>query len=144
MSNPMTSQQRNLVRRSFTYIAPEHAAVARLFYDKLFEIAPDLRHMFKHDMDMQRAKVMQMLASLVSSLDDTAHFDHTSHELGKRHVGYGVSNPQYKLVGQALIWALQEACPTIMTPAVTEAWAAAYTKIAEAAIEGAANTHKEP
>lgn len=132
----ITVQQRNIVRRSFTHIAPEHASVARLFYDKLFEIAPHLRAMFKPDMTEQREKVMQMLASLVAAMDDTPHFTHTTHELGKRHVGYGVSDDQYALVGQALIWALQEACPTIMTPSVTNAWAAAYAYIAETAILG--------
>lgn len=143
MSTQITSQQRNLVRRSFTYIAPEHASVARLFYDKLFEVAPELKPMFKHDMDVQRAKVMQMLASLVASMDDTPHFLHTSHELGRRHVGYGVHNEQYALVGKALIWAMQEACPTVMTPAVTEAWTAAYAMISGAAIEGTAQAHEE-
>lgn len=136
MNSTMTPQQRGLVRRSFTHIAPNHEAVARLFYDKLFEIAPEVRALFTHSMEEQRAKVMQMLATLVTSMEDTPHFTKMAHELGRRHVGYGVTNEQYVLVGRALLWALEEACPQVMTPAICAAWAAAYGMIADVAVEG--------
>jgi hemoglobin-like flavoprotein len=41
-----------------------------------------------------------------------------------------VRDEHYALVGQALMWALEEACPQVMTPAVTRAWQAAYEMIA--------------
>lgn len=133
MGLPLTSQQRALVKLTFTRIAPSHDTVARLFYDKLFEIAPELRPMFTHNMDMQRAKVMQMLASLVAAMDDPTHFSRMAHDLGRRHIDYGVMRNQYTLVGQALIWALEEACPDVMTAAALDAWSAAYTMMADAA-----------
>lgn len=126
MGLTLTPQQRALVKHTFTHIAPNHDIVARLFYDKLFEIAPELRPMFTHSMDMQRAKVMQMLAALVAAMDDPSHFSRMARELGKRHVDYGVTRDQYALVGQALMWALEEACPDVMTPTALEAWTAAY------------------
>lgn len=126
MGLPLTPQQSALVKHTFTHIAPHHDTIACLFYEKLFDIAPDLRPMFTHSMDMQRAKVMQMLAALVAAIDKPSHFNHMSRELGRRHSGYGVAREQYALVGQALTWALQAACPEIMTPAALEAWSAAY------------------
>ena len=134
MHMSLPPQQAALVRHTFTHIAPNHDIVARLFYDKLFEIAPDLRPMFTHSMDMQRAKVMQMLAALVSSIDDPSHFNRMARELGKRHVGYGVMKDQYALVGKALMWALEEACPDVMTPAALEAWNALYRLMSGEAI----------
>lgn len=134
MGLTLTPQQRALVKHTFTHIAPNHDIVARLFYDKLFEIAPDLRAMFTHSMDMQRAKVMQMLAALVAAMDDPSHFTRMARELGKRHVDYGVSREQYALVGQALMWALEEACPDVMTPAALDAWNAAYRLMSGEAI----------
>jgi hemoglobin-like flavoprotein len=126
MRLPLTPQQRGLVKHTFTHIAPNHGNVARLFYDKLFELAPELRQMFTHSMDMQRAKVMQMLAALVAAMDNPPHFSRTARELGQRHVGYGVTKDQYALVGQALIWALEEGNPDVMTPLALDAWRAAY------------------
>lgn len=134
MGLTLTPQQRALVKHTFTHIAPNHDIVARLFYDKLFEIAPDLRAMFTHSMDTQRAKVMQMLAALVAAMDDPSHFTRMARELGKRHVDYGVSRDQYALVGQALMWALEEACPDVMTPAALDAWHAAYRLMSGEAI----------
>ena len=134
MQLPLTPQQRALVKHTFTHIAPNHDNVARLFYDKLFEIAPELQPMFTHSMDMQRAKVMQMLAALVAAMDDPSHFSRMARELGKRHVDYGVLRNQYTLVEQALMWALEEACPDVMNTAALAAWKAAYALIADAAV----------
>lgn len=134
MDLPLSPQQRALVKRTFTHIAPNHDIVARLFYDKLFEIAPELQQMFTHSMDLQRAKVMQMLAALVAAMDDPAHFTHMARELGKRHIDYGVMKDQYTLVGQALMWALEEACPDVMNAAALDAWSAAYATMTDAAI----------
>lgn len=133
MGFTLTSQQRALVKHTFTHIAPNHDIVARLFYDKLFEIAPELQSMFTHSMDMQRAKVMQMLAALVAAMDDPSHFSRMARELGKRHIDYGVIRNQYALVGQALMWALEEACPDVMNAAALDAWNAAYSAMADAA-----------
>lgn len=133
MSLKLSPQQCALVKHTFTHIAPNHDIVARLFYDKLFEIAPELRPMFSHSMDMQRAKVMQMLAALVTAIDDPTHFSRMARDLGHRHVDYGVVKEQYALVGQALIWALEEACPEVMTPAAVEAWNGAYRMMSGAA-----------
>lgn len=129
----LSPQQRALVKHTFTHIAPNHDIVARLFYDKLFEIAPHLQTMFTHSMDMQRAKVMQMLAALVAAMDDPTHFSRMARELGKRHIDYGVVREQYALVGQALMWALEEACPDVMNKAALDAWGAAYALMADAA-----------
>ena len=133
MGLPLSPQQRALVKHTFTHIASNHDIVARLFYDKLFEIAPELQTMFTHSMDMQRAKVMQMLAALVATMDDPSHFTRMARELGKRHVDYGVLKDQYALVGKALMWALEEACPDVMNRAVLDAWKAAYALMADAA-----------
>ena len=122
----ISAQQRALVKHTFTRIAPNHDSVAHLFYEKLFEIAPELRPMFTHGMDMQRAKVMQMLAALVAAMDDQTYFSRMARDLGKRHVDYGVMKEQYALVGRAMMWALEEACPDVMSSAAMEAWRAAY------------------
>ena len=129
----LSPQQRALVKHTFTHIAPNHDIVARLFYDKLFEIAPELQPMFTRSMDMQRAKVMQMLAALVAAMDDPSYFSRMARELGKRHVEYGVIKDQYALVGQALMWALEEACPDVINSAALDAWSAAYAMMADSA-----------
>lgn len=132
---PLSAQQRTLIKHTFTFIAPNHDLVAQFFYDKLFEIAPELRPMFMHSMDLQRAKVMQMLAALVAATDDPSHFFHMARDMGKRHLDYGVVKAQYTMVGQALMWALEEACPEVMDRDALDAWSSAYRMMASAATE---------
>lgn len=134
MAATLTKQHKALVRRSFNKIAQAHEVVARLFYEKLFEISPEVRELFKGDITDQRVKLMQMLAIMVTSIDDLGFLQTAAADLGKRHVGYGVAADHFDIVGKALVYALKEACPDVMTDQVSAAWVALYTFIAETAI----------
>jgi hemoglobin-like flavoprotein len=50
--------------------------------------------------------------------------------LGQRHVGYGVQSSHYQTVGEALLWTLGQGLGDKFTPAVEEAWTAAYLLLA--------------
>ncbi|MBK9121832.1 MAG: hemin receptor [Chloroflexi bacterium] len=133
----LSEYEKNLVRHSFTYIAPQNEDIAELFYARLFDLDPEVERLFVSDMDLQRAKLMQMLASLVNALDTPDTLGQATRELGQRHAGYGVHNRHYATVGEALIWAMREVCPTIMTTPVTRAWQKTYDMLAGLAISGA-------
>src|SRR5262249_8852273 len=64
----MTPNQIQLVQRSFSGIVPIAKQAAAMFYDRLFEIAPQVRAMFPDDMTEQRKKLMATLAVVVNSL----------------------------------------------------------------------------
>ena len=50
---PMTTEQIDLVRKSFAKIEPLTEEAAVLFYAKLFELDPGLRRLFKIDIREQ-------------------------------------------------------------------------------------------
>ena len=62
--HPIDSAQRRLVQRSFAKVEPTAEAVAELFYDKLFELDPGLRALFKTDLTQQGRKLMATLTSI--------------------------------------------------------------------------------
>jgi hypothetical protein len=64
----MTPKQVALVQDSFAKVAPTSEAAAVLFYDRLFDIAPQMKVMFPDDMTEQRRKLMAMLAGVVKGL----------------------------------------------------------------------------
>ena len=64
----MTPKQVALVQDSFAKVALTSEAAAMLFYDRLFDIAPQTRAMFPDDMIEQRRKLMAMLAGVVKGL----------------------------------------------------------------------------
>ena len=59
-------------------------------------------------------------------------------KLGKRHAGYGVLEPHYAVVGQALIETLEAALGDAFTDEVKAAWLDVYGVISSTMIEGAA------
>src|SRR5712671_1582666 len=64
----MTPKQVALVQDSFAKVALISEAAAVMFYDRLFDIAPQMKAMFPDDMIEQRRKLMAMLAGVVKGL----------------------------------------------------------------------------
>jgi hemoglobin-like flavoprotein len=123
----MLPQQKMLIQTSWAQVAPVADQAAALFYQRLFEIDPTTRGLFRGtDMVQQRKKLVQVLGVAVSSLDNLGALSKTVEELGRRHAGYGISEGHYDSVGVALIWTLQQGVGSAFTPAAGAAWKELY------------------
>jgi hemoglobin-like flavoprotein len=122
----MTPDQVKLVQQSFAKVAPISEMAAVLFYDRLFEIAPQVRAMFPADMTEQRKKLMAMLAAVVNGLANLESILPAASALAKRHVAYGAKAEQYPVVGSALLWTLEKGLGEAWTPELADAWTAVY------------------
>jgi hemoglobin-like flavoprotein len=127
----MTPDQVTLVQDSFAKVAPIADQAAVLFYDRLFEIAPEVRPMFHGDMAEQRRKLMTTLGVVVRGLGDLPAILPAASKLAKQHVVYGVKPVHYAPVGAALLWTLEKGLGEAWTEPVSEAWIAAYTTLSE-------------
>ncbi|MFS2033499.1 globin family protein [Polaromonas sp. CT11-55] len=126
----MNSEQINLVQASFANVRPIAPVAAELFYERLFVLDPSLRPMFKGDLVHQGRMLMAMLNSAVNGLTQLDTMVPVVRQLGARHVKYGVRDEHYATVGSALLWTLEQGLGDKFTPAVREAWAAAYDMLA--------------
>jgi len=126
----VTYAQKVLVQDSFAAIAPNADAVAALFYGRLFEIDPSLRHMFRGDMAEQRKKLMQMLTAAVKGLDRLEQLVPVVQDLGRRHAKYGVADEHYDTVAAALLWTLEQGLGEAFTEDLKGAWVTVYTLLA--------------
>jgi len=122
----MTPDQVKFVQQSFAKVAPISETAAVLFYDRLFEIAPQVRAMFPSDMTEQRKKLMATLAAVVSGLANLESILPAASALAKRHVTYGARAEHYPVVGSALLWTLEKGLGEAWTPELAAAWVAAY------------------
>ncbi|KPJ97003.1 MAG: hemin receptor [Gammaproteobacteria bacterium SG8_15] len=127
----MTPEQKDLVQTTFADVVPIADTAAKLFYGKLFELDPDLKSLFKGDMEEQGRKLMQIIATAVNGLDRLDEIVPVVEDLGKRHVGYGVKAKDYNTVGTALLWTLKQGLDSSFTPEVEEAWTVVYTLLAD-------------
>ena len=128
----MTPEKIALVRSSWQQVLPIKDTAAALFYGQLFELDPSLRSMFKGDMVEQGRKLMMIINTAVNSLDNLGPILGAVEEMGRRHVGYGVTEAHYDTVGSALIWTLGKGLGEQFTPAVRDAWVETYTTLASA------------
>ena len=122
----MTPDQVKLVQQSFAKVATISETAAVLFYDRLFEIAPQVRAMFPSDLTEQRKKLMATLAVVVNGLGNLESVLPAASALAKRHVGYGAKAEHYPVVGAALLWTLEKGLGDAWTPETAAAWTAAY------------------
>ncbi|HLG83805.1 MAG TPA: globin family protein [Bradyrhizobium sp.] len=133
----MTPEQVTLVQQSFSKVAPIADQAAVLFYDRLFEIAPQVKAMFPTDMTEQRKKLMATLAVVVNGLSNLEAILPAASALAQRHVAYGAKPEHYPVVGSALLWTLEKGLGDGWTPDVASAWTAAYGTLSGYMIEQA-------
>lgn len=130
----MNAHHASLIRRSFEQIAPVAEDAAALFYRTLFAQSPELRPLFKGDLDSQGRRLMEMIGAAVRLLDHPPSLLPVLAQLGARHAGYGVEPGDYRKVGQALMATLSQALGDDFDDATREAWGAMYALVSETMI----------
>jgi hemoglobin-like flavoprotein len=123
----MTPQQKGIVGETWTRVLPIADTAAALFYGRLFEIDPGTRPLFAAVRpEVQRRKLMLALDAAVRGLDNLGALVPMIEALGRRHVGYGVTEAHYDSVGAALLWTLEKGLGAAWTAEAASAWAEAY------------------
>jgi nitric oxide dioxygenase len=131
----MTPDQIALLRTSFDAVRPISEQAAALFYNRLFEIAPEVRPLFKGDMAEQGRKLMATLAVVVNGISDMEKLRPAVEALGRRHADYGVEAAHFAPVGAALLWTLEQGLGEAFTPDVRAAWTEAYAALSATMLE---------
>lgn len=134
----MQTAQILLVRKSFTAVERHAEISALVFYRRLFELAPQVRPMFKTDIHEQSKKLMDMLAAALNLLERPAELVGELEQMGARHAGYGTRPEHYAVVRRALLDMLGEVMGTSFTPETRAAWDELYDAIEAAMLRGAA------
>jgi nitric oxide dioxygenase len=134
----MSPDQVVLVKSSFARVAPISEQAAAIFYARLFEIAPEVRPLFKGDVTEQGRKLMKTLTVVVNGLSDLPSILPAAEALAIRHVSFGVRPEHYAPVGEALIYTLGKGLGDAFTEETKAAWIGAYTLLSGFMIEKAA------
>lgn len=133
----LTAAEIETIRTSWAKIPPVAPMAARLFYGRLFRIAPETRALFSDDIKAQGRKLTATLGFVVDHLDRPEILGPAARDLAIRHVGYRVTADQYAPVGEALVWALKELLGPVFGERERAAWLAAYAALSEMMIEAA-------
>ena len=132
----MTQEQIILIKKSWRLLRNiDPQIVGDTFYSKLFADNRSLRKMFPTDMEQQYKKLIDMLSAIVMRLDNLEELTDDIAALAQRHVQYGVKPLHYNLVGNALLWTLQQGLGKDWNKETSKAWATCYTLLANTMIK---------
>ena len=135
----MNQKQIQLVKQSWSYVITRSDEAGELFYSRLFEVAPDLKHLFSEDIKTQARKLMSMVTLIVSKLDKLDMITTDIKSLASRHGRYGAKKEHYAVVGECLVWTLKAGLEgqNRWSEETEEAWLAVYKILSNAMTEGA-------
>lgn len=125
-----TDREIELVRKTWELAAVDPDAVAALFYGRLFETAPEVKPLFRSDMQEQGRKLMQMIGVAVDDMDRVEQIVPALQQLGVRHEDHGVEPGHYPIVGEVLLGTLATALGDAFTDDARSAWAKTYGALA--------------
>ena len=114
------------IRKNWALAVAAGDIVGTIFYAKLFEIAPEVRHLFPEIIDDQARKLLQTLNWIVDHLEDGEQLIATAEALAKRHVRYGVEESHYAAVGAALVETLRQGLGEDFSAEDEAAWVHVY------------------
>lgn len=98
------------------------------FYARLFELAPQVRPLFRNSIKSQGRALVKMLDTAVHLLDSVDALRPKLEALALRHVAYGAKLEDFGVVGEALLYALAASLgPALFTPEVEHAWVLSYS-----------------
>ena len=134
----MTQRQIELVKSTWSAVAAmDHVVVGGLFYNRLFEIAPQLKSMFHNPIPEQSKKLLAMINYVIAKLDKLEDIIDEVAKLGRKHVHYGVQAEHYAIVGSALLWTLEKGLGENWNEEVKNAWTECYDILSGAMIAAA-------
>jgi hemoglobin-like flavoprotein len=131
----VTDAQIALLHGTLEQIVADGTATVQRFYLRLFELAPDVRPLFREDIDRQSRKFLESLRLIVAGLEHPERHVAVLKRLGARHAAYGVKERHYEAVGRALLDALAESLAADFTPDVATAWRRTYELISSVMID---------
>ncbi len=136
----MSPEDIRLVRTSYDEVVPIATEAAALFYRRLFEVAPAVRRLFRGDMDIQGRMLMATIGLVVRNLEQPDRVLGMIDKLGARHQDYGARPEHYPVVGETLLWTLQQGLGPRFTPAHRQAWQQAYALLSGLMIDAQARS----
>jgi hemoglobin-like flavoprotein len=129
----MTNEQIKLVKESWGRVVQmDPVVVGQLFYDRLFETAPEVKSLFSTPITGQSKKLLAMISYVIAKLDRLDEISSEIAKLARGHVAYGVKDEHYPLVGNALLWTLKVGLGPHWNEEVKDAWGACYNILAGA------------
>ncbi|MEM8744960.1 MAG: methyl-accepting chemotaxis protein [Pseudomonadota bacterium] len=127
----VTPDQMRLVQQTLSAIEPQADQAAETFFNKLFEIDPELRRLFPDDLSEQQTNLISTVQVIVGGLDSPDRIIPAVKVLGERHKEFGLEDAHYERAVQAMLSTLETSLGDGYTDEVCDAWVTVYSVLAD-------------
>ncbi len=136
--NDHSLDDKGLLLESIGWAAEREPVITRRFYEILFERYPQVRPLFGRNSGDNQARMLQdAIVAALDHIEDGEWLAQTMGAMGAKHIGYGVTDEMYPMVGESLIATLAELCGERWTAEHEAAWARVYGALTDLALAGA-------
>ena len=122
----ISNEESELVLTSFAKMLPAADQAVDLLFDRLFELAPEIRSLLPDNLGEHKGTLITVFETIISQLDDPDKLIPQLEEYGRAYGGYGLSDADYDPIGSALLWTLEQGLEDAFTPDVKAAWISVY------------------
>jgi hemerythrin len=138
----MTPEQTKLLAKSFSKLENRLNDLGSLIHQKLFEIFPESRRLFKGNLEEQKQKMTRVFAEFVRFQTRSHYFMPVTGKggeaiipgigaLGARHeLNYGVRPEHYRYMREALLYAIKTLLGKDYTDEIGRAWSEGFDMLA--------------
>jgi len=129
----MTTEQKQLVTATVPVLREHGVLLTTHFYQRMFTHNPELKHVFNMG-NQQNGK--QQMALAMAVLAYAEHIENPGvlmpviDSIGHKHTSLDIRPEHYAIVGKHLLGSIAEVLGDAATPALLDAWAAAYQQLA--------------
>ncbi len=130
----LTKEQIEIVKSTVPILKVHGEAITTTFYRNLFEENPQLKNIFNMANQAKGDQARSLAASVLayaSNIDQLQNLGPAVSLIAHKHCSLDVLPEHYPIVGRNLIRAIGEVLGDAVTPAIAEAWTAAYNQLAE-------------
>ncbi|OJJ50650.1 hypothetical protein ASPZODRAFT_148118 [Penicilliopsis zonata CBS 506.65] len=131
---PLTPEQVTVIKATVPVLQEYGNAITTAFYRNMLNAHPELRTVFnmvnQTNGHQQRALAGAVFA-YASHIDDLGALGPAVELICHKHASLYIQPEQYQIVGKFLLEAMAEVLGDALTPAIHDAWAAAYWQLAD-------------
>jgi nitric oxide dioxygenase len=129
----MTTEQKTLITATVPVLKENGVLLTKYFYNRMFTHHPELKNMFnmgnQQSGKQQTALAMAVLA-YAENIANPGVLMPVVDRIGHKHISLDIRPEHYIIVGKHLIASIQEVLGEAATPAIIDAWTAAYNQLA--------------
>lgn len=130
----LTEAQHDIIRATVPVLRTHGESITRVFYASLFDAHPELYDIFNPVNQVNGRQQRSLAGSVLAYAANIDRLDALGSMVGRithKHGALEVQKEHYPIVGHHLLGAISSVLGDAATPAILDAWAAAYGQLAE-------------